>query len=152
MVGLAGDNLSKEEYVPIFRSCLDYSVVERVDQVLVSQSKTWDNLEEADLLKIMKEEFGEKQTEVARVISMFGTQRFVKSPNETVSEFYFKFLQNIPETMKPSTEQGRKDFVDLIHRSMFYISLDDEYIQKALSDLKDDKPTLKKYFDEAQSA
>ena len=152
LVGLAGEDLKKEEFVPIFRSCLDYSVVERVDQVLKGQSKKWEDLTEADLLKLMKDEFGEKQTEVARVISMFGAQRLTKSPNEKVSEFYFKFLQNIPESMKPSTEQGRKDFVDLIHRSMFYISLDDEYIQKALSDLKDDAPTLKKYFDEAQAA
>ena len=35
---------------------------------------------------------------------------------------------------------------------LFYIALDDEFLQKALSDLKDAKPNLKKYFEEACSA
>ena len=35
---------------------------------------------------------------------------------------------------------------------MFYISLNDKYLQQALSDLKDDNPTLKTYLDEAVSA
>ena len=39
MVGM-NDELVKEEYVPIFRSCLDYPIVERVGQVLTSQNKT----------------------------------------------------------------------------------------------------------------
>ena len=43
MVGLDG-NLTRDEYVPIFRSCLDYPVVERVTQVLTSKGKTWEML------------------------------------------------------------------------------------------------------------
>ena len=39
MVGL-DENLTRDEYVPIFRSCLDYPVVERVGQVLTSKGKT----------------------------------------------------------------------------------------------------------------
>ena len=46
LVGLAGEDLKKEEFVPIFRSCLDYSVVERVDQILEGQSKKWEDLTE----------------------------------------------------------------------------------------------------------
>ena len=33
MVGIA-DDLTKEEYVPIFRASLDFTVIERVEQVL----------------------------------------------------------------------------------------------------------------------
>ena len=43
LVGIDGD-LTRNEYVPIFRSCLDYPVVERVTQVLTSKGKTWDNV------------------------------------------------------------------------------------------------------------
>ncbi|MCP4355598.1 MAG: hypothetical protein GY793_08225, partial [Proteobacteria bacterium] len=68
------------------------------------------------------------------------------------AEFYFQWLQNIPEVMKPNTETERKDFVDLIYRAMFYISLEDEFLQKALSDLKDPNPNIKTYFDEACAA
>ena len=54
--------------------------------------------------------------------------------------------------MKPTDNAGYKDFVDLIHRSMFYISLEDEFLQKALSDMKEPNPDIKKYFDEACNA
>ena len=135
MVGLDAV-LTKEEYVPIFRSCLDFPIVERVGQVLTSKGKTWDNISVDELNSLMKDEFGSKQTDVANVLKQFGPQRLAKSPDESVAEFYFKWHQNIPEVMKPTDEQGRKDFVDLIHRSMFYISLEDEFLQKALSDMK----------------
>ena len=151
MVGL-NDVLEKEEFVPIFRSCLDFPVVERVTQVLLKKAKTWENITIPELRQLMLEEFGSKQTDVANVLKQFGPQRLVKTPDESVAEFYYRWHQNIPEVMKPSDENGRKDFVDLIHRSMFYISLEDEFIQKALSDLKEPNPDIKKYFDEACNA
>ena len=151
MVGL-NEVLTKEEFVPIFRSCLDFPIVERVSQVLLKMAKTWENITIPELRQLMLEEFGSKQTDVANVLKQFGPQRLVKSPDESVAEHYFKWHQNIPEVMKPTDEDGRKEFVDLIHRSMFYISLEDEFLQKALSDLKEPNPDIKKYFDEACNA
>ena len=101
MVGL-NEVLSRDEYVPIFRSCLDFPIVERVGQVLTSMNKTWDNITIDELLKLMKDEFGSKQTDVANVLKQFGPQRLAKTPDESVAEFYFRLQQNIPEIMKPS--------------------------------------------------
>ena len=71
LVGL-NEELTRNEYVPLFRSCLDYPVVERVTQVLTSKGKTWENVTIAELTKYMKQEFGSKQTDVANIIKMFG--------------------------------------------------------------------------------
>ena len=147
-VGL-NDVLTKDEWVPIFRSCLDFPVVERVKVVLDSQNKAWDNVEIEDLKTLMKTEFGSKQTDVAQVLQLFGPNRLVKKHDETVSEFIFRWQQNIPENMKPNDNNSYKAYVDLIDRSLFYIALDDEVLQKALSDIKDPIPTLSKYFEEA---
>ena len=38
LVGLSND-LTRDEYVPLFRSCLEYAVVERVDQVLIAKKQ-----------------------------------------------------------------------------------------------------------------
>ena len=38
LVGLNND-LTRDEYVPLFRSCLEYAVVERVDQVCLPKTK-----------------------------------------------------------------------------------------------------------------
>ena len=54
--------------------------------------------------------------------------------------------------MKPTNNAEYKNFADLVHRAMFYISLNDKFLQQALSDLKEPNPTLKTYLDEAIAA
>ena len=129
MVGIDND-LTKDEYIPIFRASLDFSVIERVEQVLKKNNKTWANVSIDDLIKLMKDEFGAKHTDVANVLKQFGPSRLTKSQDKSVQEFYFQWSQAIPEVMKPSNEQEYKDFADLIHRAMKYISLNDTYLSK----------------------
>ena len=154
MVGIDND-LTKDEYVPIFRASLDFAVLERVEQVFKKDAqnvKKWEDITIADLHKLMKDEFGAKHTDVASVLQQFGPSRLIKSSDKSVQDFYYEWSQNIPEVMKPNTEQEFKDFADLIHRAMYYISLDDTYLQQALTDLKTPKPDLKAYFDKTIAA
>ena len=72
-----------------------------------------------------------------------------KSPDKSVSEFYFEWHTQIPDIMKPSTQDECTKFADLLLRAMFYLSLNDKYLQQAISDLKIANPTLKSYLDEA---
>ena len=106
---------------------------------------TWATVTIANLHKLMKEEFGAKHTDVANVLKQFGPSRLVKSSDKSVQDFYFEWSQAIPEVMKPSTDAELKEFADLIHRAMFYFSLNDTYLQQALSDLKTPNPTCLLY-------
>ena len=154
MVGI-NDDLTQAEYVPLFRAALDFNVLERVEQVFVQDAtnvKTWEAISIDDLHKLMVSEFGVKYTDVANVLQQFGPSRLQKSADKSVSEFYFEWYQNIPEIMKPTSNDEYKAFADLIHRAMYYISLDDTYLQQALSDLKDPAPTLKSYLEETIAA
>ena len=122
-VGIAND-LSRDEYVPIFRACLDFTVIERLEQVFKTNPadiKTWANITIKDLDKFMIEEFGVKHTDVANVLKQFGPSRLTKSPDQSVQDFYFEWCQNIPEILKPNTDQEFKKFADLVHRAMYYI-------------------------------
>merc|ERR1711942_415131 len=138
------DDLSREEYIPIFRSCLEFPVVERVQVAMAGlvPAKTWADVTIAEMNKLMVDEFGTKQTDVANVLELFGQHRLCKKPDESVSDFFFRWQNNIPDVMKPSNDDERVTYVDLIERALFYIALDDEYLQKSLSDLKEDKPSL----------
>ena len=107
MVGI-DFNLTKEEYVPIFKASLDFSVIERVNRVLTNTAKTWGGISIDELLQLMKDEFGSKQTDVANVLKQFGPTRLTKSPDQSVQEFYFQWGQAIPEVMKPESENERK--------------------------------------------
>ena len=147
--------MTRDEYIPIFRASLDFAVLERLEQRFKRDENnliTWDAVTKDELHKIMKEEFGAKHTDVAEVLSQFGQSRLVKSPDKPVQDFFFEWSTSIPDIMKPTTDQERKDFVDLIHRSMYYISLEDTYLQKALSDLKTPNPNLQAYYEETVAA
>ena len=150
MVGIDND-LTKDEYVPLFRSSLDLYVLKRVEQVFKVDPlnlKTWETITIEVLHKLMIDEFGVKYTDVANLLGQFGPSRMSKSPDKSVSEFYYEWHTQIPDIMKPTNNDEYKNFADLILRAMFYISLNDKYLQQALSDLKDANPTLKSYLDE----
>merc|ERR1711954_242481 len=70
----------------------------------------------------------------------------------SVSEYYHLWLERIPDFMSPSTNDERVKFVDLIMLSMFYLGLEDTYLQQQICDHKDDNPSLKKFFDIACEA
>ena len=116
MVGI-NNALSQAEYVPLFRSSLDFCVLERVEQAFVQDPnaiKTWAAISKEDLHKVMIEEFGVKETDVANVLQQFGPSRLHKPSEKPVSEFYFEWYQNIPTIMKPSNNDEYKAFPDLI--------------------------------------
>merc|ERR1712240_187928 len=142
----------RDEYVPLFRSCLEYAVVERVGQVLIAKNKTWANVTIEELKTYMKAEFGSRQTDVANVLKMWGPSRLTKRKDETAADHYFRFNQGFPECLKPVTAEEKDKYIDLMNRSMHFISLDDDYLQKEVSNLKTADPTIKTFFDEVVSA
>ena len=154
VVGIDND-LTHEEYIPLLRASLDFNVIKRVEQVFVQNPnsiKTWENISVEDLHKLLISEFGIRYTDVASVLQQFGPSRLSKSHDKGVSEFYFDWYTQIQGVMKPTSNDEFKNFTDLVHRAMFYISLNDTYLQQALSDLKTATPSLKSYVDEAIAA
>ena len=146
------NDLTKDEYIPILRAALDFQVLDRLEQRFKRDDKniiTWAAVTIVDLHKLLIEEFGQKQTDVAQVLGQFGQSRIVKSPDQSVKDHFFTWESAIPDIMKPTTDPERKEFVDLMHRSLYFISLEDSFLQKSLTDLKVAKPTLQAYFEEA---
>ena len=52
----------------------------------------------------------------------------------------------------PRTEIEKDNFIDLIRRVAFYHSLDDIFLQKELSNIKESDQTLNKFHQEAMNA
>ena len=153
IIGIVGD-LERNEYVPIFRQSLDFTVLDRLGEVFKMDPAgyTWENISVDNLHKLMIREFGVQDTDVASVLGQFGSAKITKAPETTVAEFYHDWYLQIPDNMKPSSDEECRKFVDLIHRSMFYVSLNDKVLQKALCELKNPDPDLKAYLDEATLA
>ena len=84
--------LNKDEYIPIFKASLDFTVLERLDQRFKRDNSniiTWAAVTIDQLHSLLKEEFGQKQTDVAEVLGMFGNSRHVKSPDKSVKDHFF---------------------------------------------------------------
>ena len=70
----------------------------------------------------------------------------------TVSDFYYRWVDQLPDVLKPNSEAERINYVDLINRSLFYFCLDDHYIQEQICNMKEANPKLKTFLDEAIAA
>ena len=122
MVGIDNDLIDRE-YVPLLRNNLDFHVLKRVEQAFKADPqalKSWDIITIAELHTLLINEFGEKQTDIANVLSQFGPSRVQKVPEKSVSEFYFDWYTQIPDIMKPATPDDCIKFADLILRAMFF--------------------------------
>ena len=86
---------------------------------------------------------------MASVIKCFGVNRYKKPANTDVRNHYCKWQEQLPLCLKPKDEEDRVKFVDLIQRSIFYSSLDDDYLQKKLSDIPESEQTLQKFHETA---
>merc|ERR1712240_724269 len=69
-----------------------------------------------------------------------------------MGDHYFRLNQGFPECLKPVTDAEKDKYIDLMNRSMYFISLDDDYLQKEVSNIKTADPTIKTFFDEVVSA
>merc|ERR1711989_25645 len=65
---------------------------------------------------------------------------------------YFRYKQGFPKCLKPKTDAEKERYIDLMNRSMYFISVNDDYLQKELSNLKKSEPTEKDFFDEVCAA
>merc|ERR1712240_367359 len=78
--------------------------------------------------------------------------RLTKRKDETAADHYFRYKQGFPECLKPKTEAEKDIYIDLMNRSMYFISVNYDYLQKELSNLKIAEPTEKDFFDEVCAA
>ena len=143
--------LQRDEFIECLKDKLDHSVIKRLDTKFSTLDPlvTWAGVSLVRVKEIILEEFGTKETNVSSVLLQFGPNR-VRKGDLSVQEFYHKWKDQIPPCMCPEDEPGRKSYVDLINKSLFYYSLDDAQIQEELCKLKGAQDNLKGFVDCAQ--
>ena len=153
MVGIV-DDLTDAEYIPLCRDKIEYTVIKRLEAIFEQSNPVlaWDTITKADLHRVLIAEFRPKDTDISQVLAQFGPNRFRKASNMTVSDFYYRWVEQLPDIMKPNTEAERTNYVDLMNRSLFYFCLDDHYIQEQICNMKEANPKLKTFLDEAIAA
>ena len=109
----------------------------------------WTTISNEDLCKLLIEQFGQKEPDLAALLKCFGANRYKETPNVDVLNHYCRWWEQIPLCLKPTDEASRENFVDLVQRTLFYFSLDDNGLQKKLSDIPESEQTLLKLYETA---
>ena len=84
------DDLSRQEYVDLLKSKLDYQVLRRLDTAFPARDPVlaWNAVTKVQLHKCLMDEFGPRESDVSAVLLQFGPGRCKKSPNMSVSEYF----------------------------------------------------------------
>ena len=147
--------LTREEWMPCFMDKIDFASRERLETAMANKKPaayTWDTVAIQDIKNLLCTEFGVKESKVNEVLIQFGPNRYKKPTEMGVATFYHKWAAQLPVCMHPSTDPEYKEFTDLIKRSLFYLNLDDKYLQEELCKIREEEQKLPKFLEEAVKA
>lgn len=146
--------LSDAQYSELLQIKLEYTV--KKDVVLKFNSYnpklTWKTVTRAKLNAILLELYSNKEPQISSVLKAFSANRFKKAPEMSVETFNCKWQEQMPLCFFPETETEKDNFVDLIHRTIYFHALDDKGLQKELSNVAESEQSLAKFHAEAIKA
>ena len=153
-VNIKVTDIKDVEYINMIKSKLDYVIITELNLKFAAHDPVlkWETITKAELNAILIDQFGIREPEVSAVLRIFGSNRLKKTTNIDVRNFYAKWWEDLPLCLKPTDAAGNKKLVDLIHRTSFYFALDDQYIQKKLSDIPESEQNLQKFHEESIKA
>ena len=144
--------LTRNEWIPCFADKLEFEAKERLQTAMAVVGYTWDAVTEQQIKDLLISEFAVQESNVSEVLIQFGPNRYKKPSDMSVATYYHKFKAQLPMCMKPVGDVQCREFVDLIQRSLFYLNLEDSYIQEKLCELKEADQKLSLFLEEAVKA
>ena len=140
--------LTREEWIPCFKDKLEYEAREHLETAMANvkpNAYTWAAVTEAQIKDLLISEFGVKESKVSEVLIQFGPNRFRKPADMSVATFFHKWKAQLPVCMLPSSDEEHKEHTDLILRALFYLNLDDKFLQEELCKISDAEQALPKF-------
>ena len=150
MSGIDGE-LTDIEKRGLLKDRLDYPVKQRITTALSVHNPvyTWDNVPYDTLKKVLKQEFGVRESKVSSILYQFNAKQLKRQEDECVSVWYHRWMKQMPDVFKPNTDAEKDFFIDLIMRALFYVNVNDQKYQEHLCKLPDETATLKLFLDES---
>ena len=149
-VDLKVDEITAPNYVNMLRSkleddvCQDISIKFSVcDPVL-----KWETITKVEIHEFLIQQYETKEPPVAALLHVFGSNRYKKT-SEDIMTHRSKFWDKLPAFLKPKDEAERLQLVDILHRTLYYTSLDDADIQKKLFEIPEGDQNYNKFYEAA---
>ena len=95
--------------------------------------------------------YSRREPKVSSVLKLFSRDR-LKKGNLSVAAYYAKWKESLAPSLVCTTDADKIQCYDLFLRSAFYYGLDDSFIHKELSNIKEADQSLKSFLEEAIAA
>ena len=126
---------------------LPFPVVQQLQSYCAREGKTLDNVTFSRIKEMLQKYCGAAVPHVNIILNCFGPDRKVKPADKTMIQHVLSFRQNIHSCMNPADGdvEGLRKLKDLLQRTYFFASLDDPEVEKALTDIPEDKATFEEF-------
>ena len=147
------DALTNREYVSLLKDKLSSYARKEIQRAFESQSPplTWLTVTKQQFRETLLRQFGDKEPDISSLSKCFGPNSFKKPKDMKVRKFFALWREQLPVCVQASNPAEYETLADLLLRCIFYIALDDPYLQQQLCNMSksNGKITLQDLHDEA---
>ena len=148
---LTTNPLSSAEFAKLLKTKINYQVESEISQSLSAISRDWSTASIAEVRTAMHQLYMRREPQVCSILKMFSIDR-IKKGNLSVSAYYAKWKENLAPCIDVKTDPEKIICHDLVLKASFYGGIDDPYIIKEISNIPEEKQTLKSMLEGALSA
>ena len=144
------EEITAPNYVNMLRSKLEDDICQDISIKfsVCDPVKKWETITKEDLQEFLIQQYETKEPPVAGLLHVFGSNRYKKT-SEDIMTHRSKFWDKLPSFLKPKDDAGRVQLVDIMHRTLYYHSLDDPDIQKKLFEIPEADQSYNKFYETA---
>ena len=138
---LAAAPLTDPEFIRLIKIKISYQVESEILQDLQTVNKTWADATQIEVRTAMMNLYRKREPPICGILKMFAPDR-VKKNDLPVAAYHAKWKDSLSPSVICHTVADKVAFYDLVHRGSFFYGLNDPYIQKEISSIKEPDQSL----------
>ena len=145
--GMKPEDITDEQKVLLVRSRLPPKISKQLDVFLKRESLTFENVTFVRFKELFQKHGGKSVPAVTSVINLFGPDRIKKVRGTEMLHHVLDFKDRLPSCMLPKECECEpsKKFMDLMQRSAFFASIEEQEIRTALLKIPESKANYEEF-------
>ena len=144
--GMKLTDLKDAQKVLLVRSRLPHKMVTQLEVFLKRENSNFDDVTYVRFKELFEKHGGKSVPPVTAVMEIFGPDRIKKAKGTEMLHHVLDFKNKLPSCMHPKeTDQDLKSFVDLMHRTAFFASIEEAEIRTALLKIPESKADYEEF-------
>ena len=148
---LATSPLSDAEFIKLIKIKISYQVESEILQDLRVIQKDWTDATQQEVRQAMINLYMTREPPICAILKMFAPDRLKKN-DLSMQTYYAKWRESLSPILICHTEAEKALIYDLLMRASLFFGINDPYIQKEISSIKEENQSLHTFLQEAIAA